>query len=213
MDITEKITGVIKSPGNTMKTIAEAPLIEEAFLIVGIFAVISALAGYVQSFKLIYDFQGLENPISSMQSFMTIFTIVSALIGAFLIWLIGTGILHLISMALGGEGKFTPQMLTIVGYCMIPLVLAGIMELVLFSMADPVTITISPGSTAGLKELYDNPYFLGASIIGLIMQAWFSFLLYFGIQNAHKLSPSKSVIVAGIPLAVSIISFAWSRLI
>ena len=57
MNFPEKIGGVIKSPGNAMKTIAEAPLIEEAFMIVGIFAVISALAGYVQSLKIIYDFQ------------------------------------------------------------------------------------------------------------------------------------------------------------
>jgi hypothetical protein len=213
MNFADKIGGVIKRPGNAMKTIAEAPLIEEAIMIVGIFAVTSALAGYVQSLKIIYDFQGLETPISSMQSIIAIVTIVSALIGAFLIWLIGTGIIHLISMALGGEGKFSPQMLTVVGYSMIPLIFASIIELFLLSMADPVTVTISPGSTAGLKELYNNPYFLGASIVGLITQAWFSFLLYFGIQSAHKLSPSKSAIVAGIPLAMSIISFAWSRLI
>jgi hypothetical protein len=65
-----------------------------------------------------------------------------------------------------------------------------------------------------MKELYNNPYIIASSIVGLIMQIWFSIILFFGIRSAHKLTPARSAIAAGIPLAVIVISFVfsiWSR--
>ncbi len=214
MNFAEKFVETIKSPKNAMKYVAEQPMIEEAVAIVGIYAVLSALAGYVQSYKITYIYEGFGNMPSSMQSAMTIFAVVGGLVGAFVIWLIGAGIIHLISMALGGEGKFYPQMMTGVGYSMIPLIFAGIISLVMLFMLEPMTITISRTNPMAVKELYNNPYIIASSIIGLIMQIWFSIILFFGIQSAHKLTPAKSAIAAGIPLAVIVISFVfsiWSR--
>ncbi len=212
MNFAEKFVETIKSPKNAMKYVAEQPMIEEAVAIVGIYAVLSALAGYVQSYKV--TFEGFENMPSSLPSIMAIFAAVGGLIGAFILWLVGAGIIHLISMALGGEGKFYPQMMTVVGYSMIPLIFAGIITLVTLSMLEPVTITISRTNPMAVNELYNNPYIIASSIIGLIMQIWFSIILFFGIQSAHKLTPARSAIVAGIPLAVIVISFVfsiWSR--
>ncbi len=214
MNFAEKFVETIKNPKNAMKYVAEQPMIEEAVAIVGIYAILTALAGYVQSYKITYIYEGFENMPSSMQSAMTIFAVVGGLIGAFILWLVGAGIIHLISMALGGEGKFYPQMMTVVGYSMIPLIFASIISLVMLFMLEPMTITISRTNPAAVKELYNNPYILASSIIGLIMQIWFSIILFFGIQSAHKLTPAKSAIAAGIPLAVILISFVfsvWSR--
>ena len=130
--------------------------------------------------------------------------------GAFIIWLVGAGIIHLISMALGGEGKFYPQMMTVVGYSMIPLLFAGIIALAMLIMLEPMTITISRANPMALKELSNNPYIIASNIIGLIMNIWFSIILFFGIQSAHKITPARSAIVAGIPLAVIVISFILS---
>lgn len=197
-----------------MKSIAEQPMIEEAVAIVGIYAVLSALVGYVQSYKVSYIYEGFENMPSSLPSMMAIFAVVGGLVGAFIVWLVGAVIIHLISMALGGEGKLYPQMMTVVGYSMIPMILAGIISFVLLFMLEPMTITISRTNPMAIKELYNNPYIIASSIIGLIMQIWFSIILFFGIQSAHKLTPAKSAIAAGIPLAVIVISFVfsiWSR--
>lgn len=100
MSFVEKIVETIKNPKNVMKSIAEEPLIEEAVMIVGLYAVLGALVAYVQSYKVTYVFEGLEN---------------------------------------------------------MP-----------------------------------------------------SVILFFGVQSAHKLTTAKSAIVAGIPLAISIISLVWS---
>ncbi len=152
MSFAEKITGIITNPKETMKSIAEEPHIEEAVMIVGIYAVLSALMGYVQLNKVTYIYEGFENMPSSMQSIMTISAVVGGLLGAFIIWLIGTGVIHLISMALGGEGKFHPQMTTIIGYSMVPLIFGGIISLLLVFSSDPVTITISRTNPMAAKE-------------------------------------------------------------
>ncbi len=214
MSFIEKVVETIKNPKNAMKSIAEQPMIEEAVAIVGIYAVLSALAGYVQSYKVTFIYEGLGNMPSSVQSIMTIFAVVGGLVGAFIVWLAGAVIIHLISMALGGEGKFYPQMMTVVGYSMVPMIFAGIISLVMLFMLEPMTITISRTNPMAVKELYNNPYIIASSIIGLIMQIWFSIILFFGIQSIHKLTPAKSAIAAGIPLAVIVISFVfsiWSR--
>jgi hypothetical protein len=214
MSFIEKIVETIKNPKNAMKSIAEQPMIEEAVAIVGIYAVLSALVGYVQSYKVTYIYEGFENMPSSLPSIMAIFAVVGGLVGAFIIWLVGAGIIHLISMALGGEGKFYPQIMTVVGYSMIPMIFAGIISLVMLFMLEPVTITISRTNPMAMKELYNNPYIIASSIVGLIMQIWFSIILFFGIRSAHKLTPTRSAIAAGIPLAVIVISFVfsiWSR--
>lgn len=214
MSFVEKVVETIKNPKNAMKSIAEQPMIEEAVAIVGIYAVLSALAGYVQSYKVTYIYEGFENMPPSLPSVMAIFAVAGGLVGAFIVWLVGAGIIHLISMALGGEGKFYPQMMTVVGYSMVPMIFAGIITLVMLSMLEPMTITISRTNPMAVKELYNNPYIIASSIIGLIMQIWFSIILFFGIQSAHKLTPARSAIVAGIPLAVIVISFIlsiWSR--
>ncbi len=210
MSFAEKITGIINNPKETMKSIAQEPHIEEAVMIVGIYAVLSALTGYVQSYKVTYVYEGFENMPSSMQSIIAISVIVGGLMGAFIVWLIGTGIIHLISMALGGEGKFHPQMTTIVGYSMIPLLFGGIIALLLISTAEPVTITISRANPMAAKELYNTPNFIAGTVIGFLMQIWFTALLFFGLQSAEKLTPARSAIAALIPFAIGVISMILS---
>ena len=67
MSFIEKFVETIKNPKNAMKSIAEQPMIEEAVAIVGIYDVLTALAGYVQSYKVTYIYEGFENMPSSLQ--------------------------------------------------------------------------------------------------------------------------------------------------
>lgn len=205
MSFVEKIVETITNPKNAMKSIADQPMIEEAVMIVGIYAVLSALAAYIQSSKIIFVFEGFENMPSSMQSLTTIFGVVGALIGPFLIWLIGTGIIHVLSLALGGEGKFYPQMMTVIGYSFIPMLFASLISLSSLFMVEPMTITISATNPMAIKEIYNNPYLLASSILSTIMQIWAVAIIFFGVQNTHKLTPIKSAIVAGIPLLITVV--------
>jgi hypothetical protein len=209
MNFKEKITGIINNPKDMMKSIAEEPHIEEAVMIVGIYAVLSALSGYVQLSKITYIYEGFDNIPSSMESIMMISAVAGGLLGTFVIWLIGTGVIHLISIALGGEGKFHPQMTTITGYSMIPLIFGGIILLLLVFSSEPMTITISRTNPMAVKELYDTHNFLISTIIGLLMQIWFTVLLFFGLQSAQKFTYAKSAAIAIIPLTINVISMVW----
>ncbi|KCZ71778.1 Yip1 domain [Candidatus Methanoperedens nitroreducens] len=210
MSFIEKITAAIKNPKNAMKNISDQPMIEEAVMIVGIYAVLGALAAYVQASKIIFVFEGFENMPPSIQSITMVLQVVGALVGPFLTWSIGTGIIHLISMALGGEGKFYPQMMTAVGYSFIPMLFGSIISLALLLLMEPMTITISATNQAAAEEFYKNPYIFASSVIGAVMLIWTSIILFFGVQSAQRLTPAKSAIVAGIPLVIGVISLVWS---
>ncbi len=205
----KKITGIIANPKDTMKIIAQEPLIEEAVLIVGIIAVLGALAGYVQSHKIIFVLEGLEN-MQSFRQYMEIFSIVGSLISSFLFWLIGTGIIHLISMALRGEGKFNPQMMTISGFSMIPMLFSGILSLALLSMIEPFEITISQTNPEAANVLFNYPYIFTSTIIGIILQIWVAVILIFSVQSAHKLTANKASIAVGITLLIILIPSIWN---
>ena len=210
MSFIERVTGIISEPKKIMNDISEQPMIEEAVMIIGIYAIFTAIAAYIQSNKITYVFEGLDNMPSSMQSLVTVITMVVALIAPFITWIIITGVIHFLSMATGGEGKFYPQMMTIVGFSMVPLVFNGIISIGLFSMIEPLTINMSTASPEAIKELYSNPYFSVSMLVGIIIEVWSTIILYFGIKSVHKLSSNSSAIIAAIPLAFSVISLIWN---
>lgn len=212
MNFVEKITGIINNPKETMKNIAQEPHIEEAVMIVGIYAIIGALAAYVQSSKIKFVF---ENVKPEMQSFLPnesttmMIAIVSALVVSFIMWPIGTGIIHLISKAFGGEGKFSPQLITAAGYSMIPQIIGIVLTLALYLNMDPVTITMDMTNPRSGNSMM-TPFLYEMSIINLILLLWAGMIFFFGVQSVHKISPGKSAIAVGIPLAFSILMILWN---
>ncbi len=210
MSFIERVKGTLRDPEKTMVSIADQPMIEEAVMIVGIYAILSSVVAYIQSNKISYVMEGFENMQSSMQSLMTISMIVGVLIMTFFIWFIISGVVHLLSLAAGGEGKFYPQVMTITGFSMLPVLFSVIISIGLFSTIEPQVINISPGNPADLKELYGSPSYIISGILGILLQIWASIILYFGIKSAHKISSSASVIIVGIPLVLSALSLIWT---
>jgi len=208
MSFVERVKGIISEPKKNMNNISEQPMIEEAVMIIGIYAILTAIGAYIQSYKITYIFEGFDNMPSSMQSLMTVSAIVAALIVPFIIWIIVTGVIHFLSMAAGGEGRFYPQMITIVGFSMLPLIFNAIISIGLFSMVEPQTINIA--DPTAMKELYSNSYFLIPMFVGIIIDVWSTIILYFGIKSAHKLSSNSSATIAAIPLVFSVISLIWT---
>ena len=209
MSFIENIVGTITNPKNETEKIAEHPMIEEAVMLIGVYGILTAIAAYILSNKITYIIPGFDNT-SSMRSLMILSSIVVALIVPIIIWLIGTGVIHLLSMAAGGEGKFYPQMLTVVGFSFLPMILNGIISIGIYSMIEPQVIDISSSDPMAMKELYSSPSFIALALIGIIIQVWSTTILYFGIRNAHKISSASSAIIAAIPLVLSVISTAWS---
>ncbi|MCZ7402033.1 MAG: Yip1 family protein [Candidatus Methanoperedens sp.] len=210
MSFIERIKGTITNPNNTMKIIAQEPMIEEAVMIVGIYAALISIAAYLQSYKITLVFEGVPNMPSSMQSIMTISSIVFALITPFLTWFIIAGVVYLLSMAIGGEGRFYPQVITITGYSMLPMILAGFVSIGVFLMMEPQTVNFSPANPGALNEIYISPIYLTFEFVGIILQAWCTLILFYGIRTAHNISSNASAIIASIPIAFSLMSMAFA---
>lgn len=213
MNFTEKITGIINNPKETMKSIAQEPLIEEAVMIVGIYAIIAAIAAYVQSYKIKTVFENIPPSIDPAQlagSTNITNTILYTLIFAFLFWLIGSGLIHFISKALGGEGKFYPQLITASGYSMIPQMFGSIISLALYLNMDTVTVTMDMANPFAGNNMMNTPFFFEIQIISGIMMLWGGIIFVYGVQSVHKLDLKKSAIAVGIPLSISIIFFILS---
>lgn len=210
MNYGEKIIGTLKNPKNAMNTIAEQPMIEEAVMIVGVYAILAAFTGFLMAEKITYVYEGVDMP-SSMKSITTIASTIGALIGALLIWVVGTGIIHFISIALGGEGKFYPQMMTIIGFSMIPMLFGSIIGIIFLSLVEPMTISINMQNPQVSQELFKDPYLTASSMIGTLMQIWAAVIIFFGVKSAQRLTAQKSAIVAAIPLVIIVLSLVWSR--
>jgi len=209
LSFVERVIGIMKNPKSAMKSIAGQPLIEDAVVIVGVYAVLSAISGLVMADKITYVFEGRGDMPSSIESIARVSSVVFPLIGAFIMWVVVTGILHLVSMALGGEGKFYPQMMTVVGFAMIPLIFGGIVSIALISMIEPMTVTIPASNPWAAKDAIESSYLTASSVFGTLMQFWAAVIIFFGVKSAHSLTPGKSVVVAGIPVVIAIISLVW----
>ncbi|HEY9206189.1 MAG TPA: DUF1673 family protein [Candidatus Methanoperedens sp.] len=199
---------VISIPGGgAMKRMAEEPDIKNALVVVGVYAVLGALSTYMQSYRVTFVFEGFGDIPRLSNTEMAAFSF----IGIFILWFIGTGIIHQASKFLGGKGKFYPDMMTIAGYSFLPMILASLISLGLLFMVEPMTITLSPANPAAGKEIYDNPYIFGSSTIAAVLQILASAILFFGVQRVQKLTPARSAIVAGIPLVFFLASLGGLR--
>ncbi|VVB95689.1 Yip1 domain protein [uncultured archaeon] len=195
--------------GGAIRRISEMQGMKGALVVVGIYAILNALGVYISAEKISYVFEGYGNfDMGGLMSIMKKFIVLGALVSAFIMWVIGTEVVHIVSKVLGGKGKFYPHMITMVGYSFIPFLFAGLASLALLLIMEPMTVTVSPGNPMGYTQIYGNPYMLASTIFAIIMQVMVSAILFFGVRRIHGLTPAKSAVVAGIPLAFNILSLA-----
>jgi hypothetical protein len=220
MSLKNNITGMIASPGQAIEKIGQKPYIEEAVLIVGICAILSGINAYFASKKFIYDYSGFDAQameyIKFINTITPIITIIAATIGVIIIWIIAAGIVHVIGIALGGEGKFT-QLLVIYGYAYIPVIFGISISMILMSFVEPVTIAITAsGAPPDVMGVTSNPYYQGSIIITYLMKLWSIGLVYLGVKYVHSLTSGRALITVSIPLLFmigGIVMMMFSKLI
>ncbi len=212
MNLMERITGMVTRPKETIEDISENPYIEEAVLIVGITAVFYAISAYLMQSKIIYDYGDMD--VGGMETFKLITTvtpIIFALIGVFVMWVIAAGVVHLISVALGGEGKFI-QMLVVYGYAYVPIIISTVVGIILMNFVDPITITISStGATNNsMADFMSNPLYQASLVSGTLLKLWSIGLVFIGVKQIHDLSGNKALIAVALPLLSLIFGIAMA---
>ena len=212
MNLMERIIGMVTRPKETIEDISENPYIEEAVLIVGITAVFYAISAYLMQSKIIYDYGDMD--VGGMETFKLITTvtpIIFALIGVFVMWVIAAGVVHLISVALGGEGKFI-QMLVVYGYAYVPIIISTVVGIILMNFVDPITITISStGATNNsMADFMSNPLYQASLVSGTLLKLWSIGLVFIGVKQIHDLSGNKALIAVALPLLSLIFGIAMA---
>jgi len=203
MEFIEKIINTLKKPKEAIEEITSTPLIEEAVMIVGIYALLSAAAAYIQSSKMVVIVEGA--PLMNSEFGATI-GIIGAIIFAFITWFILSGIIHTISLALGGKGRFYPHMMVLVGFAMLPLIFSGIISTVIVSTAEPSTVTISLANPSAaqqaVRDIQSRPPYLASTIINSMAWIWSLAIIYLGLKTYQNLSQEKALIAVAIPLVI-----------
>ncbi len=152
--------------------------------IVTLSGVVGAVFGYMKApeilNQLISNYPQLSHKREFLETFITIQSVVSPLIGVFLGWVIMAGILHILSALFNGEGGFD-RTLKFISFSFIP------------------QIVLSPLSYhyISLKPTQEM------ITIGLANSLWQGYILVFALKHARRIETSKAVICVAIPIAFS----------
>jgi hypothetical protein len=199
--------------------IAEKESLKIPGLIVFTLGIISAIYGY-----LIGGLTGkmMAGLIPGMESIITISTILGALFGVFVIWVIWAGVFYLISSLFKGEGTFK-RSLEFVGYGILPQIFGAILTIIVALQYIPRVIVPQITSAAtqdpqliqdAVKALMHDPAMMEmtqiTSIISVVFLLWSANIWIFGMQHSRKLSPRDAALCVGIPVVVYILYMVYS---
>ena len=178
-------------------------------LIILLQGILGSISGYV-----IADLTTKMYPaIGNFGPILGIFSIVGAIIGAFVFWVLITVLFYLISMAFKGEGGFR-RTLEFIGYGSIPLIFGALISgiiILLYAPGIQVPVVTAPEDLAkAVTALMKEPVLRLSSLIGIVMTVWSANLWVFGIRVARKLSLKDAALTVGIPTAIYILYSIYS---
>jgi hypothetical protein len=202
MNFIERIIGLITSPDKTMADIAKEPKIEEAVVVVAIYAIVAAISAYIASSHINYVFT--DPSLEGLTGIMTAITVVTGLIIPFVFWVIITAALYLFAMVFGGEGKFL-ALLSGIGYSQLPKIFITLILLVLLTQAPVITYEIS---SSGQTRIIDGGA-TASSLVSILQQVvsvigllWSCVIGVFAVKYILKLSTKSAALVVGVPLVL-----------
>lgn len=206
MDFIERVTGMFTKPEATIKDILKEPRIEESLVIVGVYALVIMLSGYVSSMHM-----GMGSNIVNL-----VIGLVFAIIG----WPIATGIVHALALFLGGEGKYNPQMLNAIGYTYVIKFIPAIVGLILVFLLPTYNLgtpAVTPNMSMDqikeamqpyismMEQLYFNPIFILSLVVSYLGLIWSCYLGTIAVKEGDKVSRMASYIAVFVPMLIYII--------
>jgi len=221
MNLIGRITGIITNPRETVQDISENSHLEDAVLIMGIFAILAAIFGYMSQNIIIFEFIGMDGypgaSSYSAASGASVFSIVTGSIVTMIMWIIVSGIVHGFSIALGGKGSFK-KVLMIISYANIPLLLGTVVNMVLILLVNPKNLVFDLSTVSSpfsiifdimeitTRALMSDPYYQVIYIISIVANLWTIGLVIMGIKFIHNLSTNKALIAVSIKILFFIVA-------
>jgi hypothetical protein len=183
-------------------------------LIVILLGIVSAVYAY-----LIGGLTGkmLAGLLPGMESIIAISTILGALFGVFLFWVIWTGVFFLISSIFKGKGAFK-RSLEFVGYGYLPQIFGVILNVIVALQYIPRVIVPQITSSAAqdpqmiidaTSALMHDPAMMEltqiTSLISIVFLLWSANIWISGMRSARQLSDRNSALCVGMPVVVYIL--------
>jgi len=188
-------------------------------LVVGIF---SAAYGYLIG--------GLTSQMMSavmpgMETIILIATVIGAIVGTFIFWVIWAAVLYGFSAVFKGEGSFR-RVLEFTGYGYLPQIAGAIITLIAAIEYLP-KVHVPQISTAGVPAeelgqviqnavttMMKDPSMVELTqitvLVTIVFLLWSANIWIFGIRNGRKLSPRDAALCAGIPVVAYILYLIYN---
>ncbi len=166
--------------------------------------------------------QLLNGIMPGMGTIITLSTVLGALIGTFIFWVIWAGVMYAFSYIFKGEGTFR-RTLEFVGYGYLPQVFGTLITFVIALDYIPrihvpqlsAAAAQNPELvTAAVKALMQDSVMMElsqiATIISMVFLLWSANIWIFGMQNSRKLSARDAALCVGIPVVLYILYMVYS---
>jgi hypothetical protein len=189
------------------------------FLIVLAGSIVAAAYGYLIG-GLTAKMMGLAMP--GLETFITLSSVLGALIGTFIFWIIWAGVIYALTFAFKGEGPFK-RVLEVVGFGYLPQVLGSLITLAAAFIYIP-RIAVPTITNAGIqdpvvleqtiKAFMHDPAMMEltqvSSLISIVFLLWSANIWIFGIKHIRKLSPRDAALCVGIPVLAYILYMIYN---
>ncbi len=183
---------IIWAPVSTLARVAEERRVLLAFGVVALYAAlgligdaIGVFGGLTQAQFEAGQTQPLPPGVEDLMAYVGVFSLVSAVIQPFILWLLVSGLMQLVTRFFGGTGPFS-AMLAVVGVAQIPLVISAAIYV-------PITglqVVLGPADTSGTSVA--TVLGLLSGLIGLAFLFWHLALVVIGAAFARRVGYGES---------------------
>jgi hypothetical protein len=188
---------VIWSPVSVLARVAEERRVLLGFGVVALYAALGLVGSVLAVFFFFPQMlsglraAGLPPGFGDLLPFIEVFSLIYAVAYPFVLWLLVSGLMHLITRFFGGTGPFS-GMLAAVGVAQVPLVISAVigipitvLQIVLLPeglpLGDPAAISPAANAIGWLS-----------SLLGLAFLLWYAALVVIGTAFARRISYGES---------------------
>ena len=183
---------VIWAPVSTLARVAEERRVLLGFGVVALYAALGLIVGAIAVFSGLTQAQfeaGQAQPLpvgfENLLPYIEVFSLVSAVIQPFVLWVLVSGLIQLVTRFFGGTGPFS-AMLAVVGVAQAPLAISAAISLPITGLLVVLGPADQPGTSAAAV--------LGllSSLLGLAFLLWHVALVVIGAAFARRVGYGES---------------------
>lgn len=164
----------------------------------------------------------MSSAMPGIDTIITLSSVIGAILGTFIFWIISAGIFYVISMVFKGQGSFR-RVIEVVGYGYLPQVFGSFITLIAAAEYVP-KISVPSLSGAALqdpanmeqavKAFMHDPAMLEltqiTSLVAVVFLLWSASIWIFGLQHSRQLALRDAALCVGLPVVAYVIYMIYN---